>query len=50
VLPNPSGLNAHYSAQALAEQFAALRAEVDQEAVRTEPQGLRRTSRPGPGR
>jgi TDG/mug DNA glycosylase family protein len=27
VLPNPSGLNAHYSAQALAEQFAALRHE-----------------------
>jgi TDG/mug DNA glycosylase family protein len=28
VLPNPSGLNAHYTAQALAERFAALRAEV----------------------
>jgi TDG/mug DNA glycosylase family protein len=25
VLPNPSGLNAHYSAQALAEEFSALR-------------------------
>ena len=25
VLPNPSGLNAHYSAQALAEEFAQLR-------------------------
>ena len=25
VLPNPSGLNAHYSAQALAEEFARLR-------------------------
>ena len=29
VLPNPSGLNAHYSAAALAEQFEALRREVD---------------------
>jgi TDG/mug DNA glycosylase family protein len=29
VLPNPSGLNAHYSAQALAEEFAALRRAVD---------------------
>ena len=28
VLPNPSGLNAHYSAQALAEEFAALRQAV----------------------
>lgn len=27
VLPNPSGLNAHYSAQALADEFAALRGE-----------------------
>ena len=27
VLPNPSGLNAHYSVQALAEQFAALRSK-----------------------
>jgi double-stranded uracil-DNA glycosylase len=29
VLPNPSGLNAHYSAQALADRFAALRDRVD---------------------
>jgi TDG/mug DNA glycosylase family protein len=29
VLPNPSGLNAHYSAQALADRFAALRERVD---------------------
>jgi TDG/mug DNA glycosylase family protein len=29
VLPNPSGLNAHYSAQALAEEFGRLRAAVD---------------------
>jgi double-stranded uracil-DNA glycosylase len=28
VLPNPSGLNAHYSAQALAEEFAQLRTAV----------------------
>jgi TDG/mug DNA glycosylase family protein len=26
VLPNPSGLNAHYSAAALADEFARLRA------------------------
>lgn len=30
VLPNPSGLNAHYSAQALVEQFEALRLAVGQ--------------------
>lgn len=29
VLPNPSGLNAHYTAQTLAEEFALLRAAVD---------------------
>jgi TDG/mug DNA glycosylase family protein len=29
VLPNPSGLNAHYSAAALAEEFAALRRASD---------------------
>jgi TDG/mug DNA glycosylase family protein len=29
VLPNPSGLNAHYSAAALAEEFAQLRAKAD---------------------
>ncbi|MEP7088686.1 MAG: G/U mismatch-specific DNA glycosylase [Nocardioidaceae bacterium] len=29
VLPNPSGLNAHYSAGALAEEFARLHREVD---------------------
>ncbi len=28
VLPNPSGLNAHYSVQALAEEFARLREDV----------------------
>jgi double-stranded uracil-DNA glycosylase len=29
VLPNPSGLNAHYQADALVKEFAALRAEVE---------------------
>jgi double-stranded uracil-DNA glycosylase len=29
VLPNPSGLNAHYSAQALKDRFSALRQRVD---------------------
>jgi double-stranded uracil-DNA glycosylase len=29
VLPNPSGLNAHWTAQTMAEEYARLRAEVD---------------------
>ncbi|MET9773129.1 G/U mismatch-specific DNA glycosylase [Streptomyces sp. NPDC006367] len=31
VLPNPSGLNAHWSAQTMAEEFARLRAAADEE-------------------
>ncbi len=44
VLPNPSGLNAHYSAQALAEEFTRLREAVTASAV---PDGepLRRRAR-----
>jgi TDG/mug DNA glycosylase family protein len=30
VVPNPSGLNAHWSLDAIAAQFAALRADADQ--------------------
>ncbi|MBP2335217.1 TDG/mug DNA glycosylase family protein [Saccharothrix coeruleofusca] len=40
VLPNPSGLNAHYSLRDLAEVFAALRAEVaPASTTRTPPEG-----------
>jgi TDG/mug DNA glycosylase family protein len=35
VLPNPSGLNAHYTADTLAEAFAELRAAAEADASET---------------
>jgi TDG/mug DNA glycosylase family protein len=45
VLPNPSGLNAHFQLEALAAEFAALRAAADGETHRDQgvPQGARAT-------
>jgi TDG/mug DNA glycosylase family protein len=46
VLPNPSGLNAHYSAAALAEQFSALREAAQTAAPAAPLEGTPRASAP----
>lgn len=50
VLPNPSGLNAHYTLDKLAAQFAALRAETEREAAGRADLSAGRSTATGPNR